>query len=294
LLVLILGAGGLYLWKPEIFRGKPSTHPGGQQQHPPKNSEQNNTQAQQPSGLGSAAAVMPRIIKNADQSFAYKVDFENDYSAFEVDPTLAKAGDGMDRKDDGTKANHVLRLGKIRPMGEPAAGSMVRLILPPDLQLTGKATVRFKICVIKTSDANPEIHVQWDHLREGAGARALATWTRRLGGKDAWEDVVLTLENAQSRLKSRVTPDKPQFIAIYGAKPDEGADVFIDEFELSDVPAVAAPAPPAAAQEAPIAPPPSKKETPIAPPPAKKEPPVAPPPTAPKGDGAGDALNRAL
>ncbi|HYF50846.1 MAG TPA: serine/threonine-protein kinase [Planctomycetota bacterium] len=290
-LILIGGAGALYYFKPELFRGKPPATNSNPNPNPNPSPNPNPGGVQQPVSL--RAAVPAKIVKAADGSFSYKIDFENDFSAFDVDPALAKAGEEIMPIIDGAKNNHVLRLAKIRPLGEPAAGSMVRLSLPPDLQVSGKAVLKFKICVFKTADPDPEIHVHWDHLREGAGARALAIWSLKTQARDAWTEMTLLLEKAPMSVRSRVTPDKPQYISIYGAKPDENAQVFIDELELSDAPSAAKPS--AQTQEAPIAPPPSKKEQPIAPAPAKKEPPVAPPPSAPKKqDDPADALNRAL
>jgi eukaryotic-like serine/threonine-protein kinase len=266
----ILAAALYYMKVNGMLDGKPPGATNGTTPPPKQNG------GEPPKGPPPRAAVPATLGRAADGSFVYKADFDKQYDNFDCDPQLCKAGQDLKPLTDSNQVNTVMKLAKIRSMPMQEAGSMIRLLLPADTQFTGKATLKFKIYFDrKYDDANPEVQIHWDHLREGGGTRFLSKWSiKNPEFRNNWTDVSVELNAAPTRLASRQTADKPQSICIFAARPDETVDVFIDELELSDGPAAAGATP------APAVAPPPKKESPVVPPPKKED--------------TSDALKRAL
>ncbi len=267
--------------KPPVKR--PPT-PGTQQQPAPPSSTAAPVLPEQPPAPSVAVDARPSAVPvplqpGPDGKISFKADFQGKIPNFDVDPLLSRADDNINTYSDGT-TNFVLRLARVR---DKDSGAMARLLLPADLQWSGRATLSFLVRFSdQYKDTNPEIQILWDHHRDGGQARFVSKWIIKDPAlKASWKPVKVQLDSAPIRLPSRQLPEKPQFIAIMAGKPDEVLDVFIDELELSDGPAEE----PKKFREGPIAP--AKQDPPAATP---KEAPIAPP----KKATPDDAVNKAL
>jgi serine/threonine-protein kinase len=215
-------ATAVIVLKPIFFKDKPAKSS--------RSPAPNDTPISTPSPifLGLPATVM----RAADGTLSFSVNFDGDVSACESDDVLKKTGENLELVPDANK-NNTVKLVKFNPK-DVIADSMLRLVLPADLILTSKATLKFKICVSKAPEAEPLVYIHWLHQLEGADSRSLATFTNKLKGKNCWVDVSIPLNAALNSAKADTKFSAPQSITFYAARPDAETSVFIDSIEITD------------------------------------------------------------